>query len=664
MVENITWKEIIESDVDKLQQYCDDFDLPERGDEDNLRERLLRHILSISLPSGEIFLQGKININKATAEEMSLWPFMGHTLIRNILDYRKKYEKFHKIEDLLNVKGVGDNLFKKLVPFVDVTGKTHIRVIKGIRVEADLEFIKLEDEIRQKAWEIQDVHDHLSINMDSLGELMAGVEEKESLISKNLKLVTSLDAKLEKKAKRMMKIKDQLEKKITFTKELEVKKKQEIKELQAERILLEKILPWKFIITSDLEELQNQCEELGLSSRGDEASLRDRLMRHILKINLPVGELLLEGKLNLNTATPEEMSLWPYMGSTLVKNIMSYRDTYGKFYKVEDLLNVKGVGNNLFKKLVQFVDVSGKTHIKVKHGTRAEADMELIKLEDDIRNKAWELQDLKDHVDIDVDYLSELTRELEAERDTIGDNIGELEEFQAKIALKEKELEVLKNGMSEQFESLKAIRENSENAAQEIMDLKEEAEMNKRMSDEALSEIEDQRKLIEGERAQVADEKSALEEERKRLDELKGEIQNADSKLKEINEREENLISRENDIDSKAGDLKDLEQHLNDIRFGVGAKPEDMDVETVDIPILVQRDPGDENPEDDRVILDSTDGYIRRIINVYYQGQKMEDDYSRVVFKDIPVKKSYNIMVDTGERKYFLMKNFNPGGAA
>jgi competence ComEA-like helix-hairpin-helix protein len=418
--------------------------------------------------------------------------------------------------------------------------------------------------------------------------MTTGVEDQEKIISDTLKTMAKVEKKLASQGGKVNTIRKRMEKTYAALMDLETLKKKEIEELQAEKILLEEILPWKFIIKSELEELQRHCEEYGLSPRGDKASLRDRLMRHILKINLPAGELLLEGKLNINTATSDEMSLWPYMGGTLVKNIIAYRQKYDKFYKIEDLMNVKGVGRNLFKKLVQFVDVAGKTHIKVKSGTRAEADMELIKLEDEIRNKAWELQDLKDHLEIDIDYLSGITKGLGEERERIGENFGDIEEFQAKLEVTEKELQLLKENMANQIDELEAIKANNE----------------------------------------------------------------------------EQLIAREQEMDSKAEMLKEYEQKLNEIRYGVGANIDDMEAETVDLPVIVQRDPEDKNPEDDRVILDSTDGYIRRAINVYFEGQAMEGDYSRVVFKNIPVNKSYNILVDTGERRYFLMKNFNPGGAA
>jgi competence ComEA-like helix-hairpin-helix protein len=738
MVENITWKEIMEADIDQLHHHCTEFGLSDRGDEDILRERLLRHILSISLPAGEILLQGKVNINAATADEMRLWPYMGDTLIRNIIAYRKMYDRFYKVEDLLNVKGVGDNLFKRLSNFVDVSGKTHIKVARGVRAEADLELIKLEDDIRQKAWEIRNLQDGLQLDMESLAGTVTDISGKEKVVTQDLKTLNKLTSRLDVHEKRMKALRQRLQKKHDHVRELESIKKQEIADLKKEHLQLEKVLPWKSIILADLEELQSQCEQLGLSDRGDEASLRDRLMRHILSINLPLGEFLLDGKLNINTASPEEMSLWPYMGDTLVKNIVKYRNDYERFNKVEDLLNVKGVGDNLFRKLVQFVDISGKTHIKVKRGTRADADMALIKLEDDIRNKAWELENLRDTTEIEISGLVDLTRDLDYQRNRIRDDLGELEEAQARLLVKEKELEQLKSEMDGQFENLSQLRQNTEDAYENILDLKEEAEKNREMLDtergelaemrsafedekksigdermaldDEIKSIEDERMTLDDEKKSIEDERMALEEEKKsiedermaldnekeeiialreKLEESKGAImedsdaqfknqeefenklkaledreQNLDDQLKAIQEKEDSFDSRSRELDDREQGVTQKEQDINEVADRIGLNLKDLNEKTVDIPVMVPSDPDDTNPEDDRVILKSTDGLIQKSMNVYYEGEKIDDVYSRVVIKNVPTDKSYNILVDTGERKYFLIKNFNPGGEA
>jgi comEA protein len=58
-------------------------------------------------------------------------------------------------------------------------------------------------------------------------------------------------------------------------------------------------------------------------------------------------------KVNLNTATLEQLQTLPGIGPALAERIIAHRAKIGKFTKVEELLNVKGIGE---KKFQQFKD--------------------------------------------------------------------------------------------------------------------------------------------------------------------------------------------------------------------------------------------------------------------------------------------------------------------
>ena len=55
-------------------------------------------------------------------------------------------------------------------------------------------------------------------------------------------------------------------------------------------------------------------------------------------------ELLPEERINVNTASAEELKRLPGIGDVLAEAIVSYRDEYGPFTSEEDLLLVKGIG--------------------------------------------------------------------------------------------------------------------------------------------------------------------------------------------------------------------------------------------------------------------------------------------------------------------------------
>jgi len=56
----------------------------------------------------------KINLNSATSEQLQSLPGIGPATAKSILDYRAKVGKFNKIEEIINVKGIGEKKFQKI----------------------------------------------------------------------------------------------------------------------------------------------------------------------------------------------------------------------------------------------------------------------------------------------------------------------------------------------------------------------------------------------------------------------------------------------------------------------------------------------------------------------------------------------------------------------
>ncbi len=61
-----------------------------------------------------------VNINTATVEQLDALPGVGAKLASRIVDYRQKNGGFKKVEDLMNVQGIGEKNFLKLKPLVTV----------------------------------------------------------------------------------------------------------------------------------------------------------------------------------------------------------------------------------------------------------------------------------------------------------------------------------------------------------------------------------------------------------------------------------------------------------------------------------------------------------------------------------------------------------------
>ena len=58
--------------------------------------------------------------------------------------------------------------------------------------------------------------------------------------------------------------------------------------------------------------------------------------------------LLAGEKINLNTATLEELTILKRIGPKYAQRIIDYREAHGPFEKIEDIMKVKGVGQKTF----------------------------------------------------------------------------------------------------------------------------------------------------------------------------------------------------------------------------------------------------------------------------------------------------------------------------
>jgi len=62
-----------------------------------------------------------VNLNTATAAQLEALPGIGKSTAERILEYRQKNGGFKKIEDLMNVRGIGEKSFLKMKGLITVT---------------------------------------------------------------------------------------------------------------------------------------------------------------------------------------------------------------------------------------------------------------------------------------------------------------------------------------------------------------------------------------------------------------------------------------------------------------------------------------------------------------------------------------------------------------
>ncbi len=64
-----------------------------------------------------------------------------------------------------------------------------------------------------------------------------------------------------------------------------------------------------------------------------------------------------EAKINLNTATVEELSTLSGIGRTKAAAIVKYREEVAPFKSVEEVQKVKGIGKKIFEKIEDLITV-------------------------------------------------------------------------------------------------------------------------------------------------------------------------------------------------------------------------------------------------------------------------------------------------------------------
>lgn len=62
----------------------------------------------------------KVNLNRASADELQVLPGIGPVLAQRMVDWRKAHGRYRTVDDLQEVKGIGKKRLEQLRPLVTV----------------------------------------------------------------------------------------------------------------------------------------------------------------------------------------------------------------------------------------------------------------------------------------------------------------------------------------------------------------------------------------------------------------------------------------------------------------------------------------------------------------------------------------------------------------
>ena len=281
-----------------------------------------------------------IDLNTATAEELQTLNGIGEAMAQRIIDYRIEHGAFTCVEDLLHVKGIGEATLEKFRAHVTVSLPDVSEIPVPEQEESEIQEPENEDEIAEPE------------------ESEPAEDTEEPDAEPEFPLIIDLN---------------------TATAE-ELQTLSGIGPVLAQRIIDYRTEYGAFTCVDDLVNVKG-IGEATLEQFRDRVTVsvqnREESREPEPSEETDAGKAEQSDLLDINTATAEELQTLIGIGPVLAQRIIDYRTENGAFTCVDDLLNVKGIGEATLNKFREQITVVLPENGEVtEETTTAEGDPE------------------------------------------------------------------------------------------------------------------------------------------------------------------------------------------------------------------------------------------------------------------------------------------------
>jgi len=101
--------------------------------------------------------------------------------------------------------------------------------------------------------------------------------------------------------------------------------------------------------------LSELIEVCGYLEYADIATLDNIILKDGEEYYIPFRKVQNGEKININKASVEELCRLPYVSKSIAKEIINYRVKYGRFDTVEEIMNLKGIGEKRFIYIREYI---------------------------------------------------------------------------------------------------------------------------------------------------------------------------------------------------------------------------------------------------------------------------------------------------------------------